>query len=289
MKLVILESPYAGNIVRNVAYARACVRDSILRGEAPLASHLLYTQKGILRDVIPEERKLGIEAGLAWGKHAELTVVYADFGVTEGMKKGVARAEAEGRPVEVRSLPDWKAAWGPESESLDEDDNPCEPCCFAKAKEELFPFCYLDEKGFVRAAGALIDASKWDDALGRTVPDERVKPWKPMLQLPFRNADGSLATEREKIIEWCWIWGTSDPDAPLDYDPKTNLFRQLRLQESKQGYGYFRQFCKLHLSAESLEAFAFPDIPRLPAVMTDAVGDATITFDALALERERES
>lgn len=44
MRLVILESPYAGNIEKNVAYARACVRDSLSRGEAPIASHLLYTQ-----------------------------------------------------------------------------------------------------------------------------------------------------------------------------------------------------------------------------------------------------
>ena len=34
MRLVILESPYAGDIERNVAYARACLRDSLLRGEA---------------------------------------------------------------------------------------------------------------------------------------------------------------------------------------------------------------------------------------------------------------
>lgn len=31
MKLVILESPYAGDVEANVAYARRCVRDSLLR------------------------------------------------------------------------------------------------------------------------------------------------------------------------------------------------------------------------------------------------------------------
>jgi hypothetical protein len=44
------------------------VRDRIIiAGEAPIASHLLYTQPGVLRDEIPEERRHGIDAGLAWG------------------------------------------------------------------------------------------------------------------------------------------------------------------------------------------------------------------------------
>ena len=104
MKRVILESPYAGDIDRNVTYARKCLRDSIHRDEAPIASHLLYTQEGVLDDDDPEERKLGIEAGLAWGVVAEMTVVYIDHGITPGMEKGVARAEKERRPVEFRRL-----------------------------------------------------------------------------------------------------------------------------------------------------------------------------------------
>jgi hypothetical protein len=70
MKLVILESPYAGDVETNTTYARACVRDSLSRGEAPLASHLLYTQPGILRDDVPDERQRGMDAGLAWGGQA---------------------------------------------------------------------------------------------------------------------------------------------------------------------------------------------------------------------------
>lgn len=104
MKRVILESPYAGNVEDNVAYARACVRDSLLRGEAPIASHLLYTQPGVLDDNEPEDRKLGINAGLAWGRVAELTVVYVDLGVTLGMQHGIHRAKEENRPVEHRSI-----------------------------------------------------------------------------------------------------------------------------------------------------------------------------------------
>lgn len=104
MKLVLIESPYAGDIARNVAYAKAAVRDCLARGEAPYASHLFFTQEGLLRDDVPEERKQGIEAGLAWGAKADLTAVYMDHGITEGMKLGIERARVEGRPVEERSI-----------------------------------------------------------------------------------------------------------------------------------------------------------------------------------------
>lgn len=104
MKLVLIESPYAGDIERNEAYADAALADCLRRGEAPFASHLLYTRKGVLRDDIPDERKLGIEAGLAWGEKAELSAVYIDYGITPGMQLGIERAAAYGRPVEYRRL-----------------------------------------------------------------------------------------------------------------------------------------------------------------------------------------
>jgi hypothetical protein len=104
MRLVILESPYAGDIARNEAYARAAMADCLRRGDSPMCSHLLYTQPGVLRDDVPEERALGINAGLAWGRVAEATVVYEDLGILRGMRAGIARAEAEGRPVEYRRL-----------------------------------------------------------------------------------------------------------------------------------------------------------------------------------------
>lgn len=104
MRLVIVESPYAGDIEANVEYARACVRDALARGEAPIASHLLYTQPGILRDEIDDERQWGIDAGLAWGSKADATVVYTDRGISTGMGYGINRATLEGRPIEYRSL-----------------------------------------------------------------------------------------------------------------------------------------------------------------------------------------
>ena len=108
MKKVLVESPYKGDVERNTEYARACMADCFQRGEAPYASHLLYTQPGVLDDTKQEERALGIEAGLIWGKEASISAVYTDLGLTEGMKLGSQRAGEEGRPVVYRSLgPPW--------------------------------------------------------------------------------------------------------------------------------------------------------------------------------------
>jgi len=104
MKPVIVESPFAGYVERNKRYARAAMRDCLMRGEAPLASHLLYTQDGVLDDNDTVERALGIEAGLAWGAYADATVVYTDLGLSRGMELGIARAKAQGRAVEYRVL-----------------------------------------------------------------------------------------------------------------------------------------------------------------------------------------
>lgn len=104
MRRVIIESPYAGDTKANVIYARAAMYDSLHRGEAPLASHLLYTQPGVLDDLVPEERKLGIEAGYAWLRRAELVAFYIDRGWSKGMLDALKVARVYSRPVEVRSL-----------------------------------------------------------------------------------------------------------------------------------------------------------------------------------------
>src|SRR6266540_2901417 len=120
MDLVIIESPYAGGKrgtglarvldavtfgplrrrLRNVRYARAALRDSLMRGEAPLASHLLYTQPGVLRDDVPAERMIGIEAGLAWGRILSTRTIFCvDLGMSPGMMYGDRNARAVGRPT----------------------------------------------------------------------------------------------------------------------------------------------------------------------------------------------
>lgn len=104
MRLVLIESPYAGDVAYNLAYGRACVADCLARGEAAFASHLLYTQEGVLDDSDPAERKLGMRAGFAFGSKCDATVVYIDLGQSPGMLAGVRDAQMNGRPIEYRRL-----------------------------------------------------------------------------------------------------------------------------------------------------------------------------------------
>jgi|SRR5215472_9194822 len=108
-KLVVIESPYRGEIERNKAYLKLCFLDSIMRGEAPTASHKLYTD--VLDDNDPDERKLGIELGFAWLKVADLVAFYTDFGMSGGMseclkliKNATFRVKWEERKVDRDAL-----------------------------------------------------------------------------------------------------------------------------------------------------------------------------------------
>jgi hypothetical protein len=101
MPRVIVESPFAGGFT-NVRYARECLRDCLYKGESPFASHLLYTQKGLLDDHIPEERAKGIQAADSWLEVADYVCIYMDLGVTPGMVLGIVRASRLGKAIRLR-------------------------------------------------------------------------------------------------------------------------------------------------------------------------------------------
>jgi len=114
-KFVDVETPYMADkeeiTRRNILYARACVRDCLMRGEIPFASHLFYTQPGVLDDNVSEERVKGINAGkeLVESLLGIVTAVYQDLGISKGMQEGIERAEANGRTVDYRFLgEDWE-------------------------------------------------------------------------------------------------------------------------------------------------------------------------------------
>lgn len=104
--LVIIESPFAGSEhwtrEQNVEYAQRAMLDSLQRREAPFASHLIYPQ--VLDDNKHQDRKIGIDAGLAWGRFADRTAVYCDHGISDGMRQGIERAKAESRVIVFRAL-----------------------------------------------------------------------------------------------------------------------------------------------------------------------------------------
>lgn len=107
--LVVLETPFAAfgdrSVADNIRYAKLCLIDTLVRGEAAIASHLLWTHEGLLSDDVPLQRWAGIAAGVAWYEVADLAVVYNDHGVTPGMQSGIDVAQRHGVPVLYRQLP----------------------------------------------------------------------------------------------------------------------------------------------------------------------------------------
>jgi hypothetical protein len=112
MYRVMIESPLKADtpegVDRNISYARAAMRDSLARGEAPLASHLLYAQPGILDDQVVDQRHQGMQAGWAWLLSADRVAVYQDLGITPGMRRGIEIATNNHIPVEYRELGGWR-------------------------------------------------------------------------------------------------------------------------------------------------------------------------------------
>jgi hypothetical protein len=102
MRLVLLESPYAGSILENIRFANACMLDCFNRGEAPFASHLLYPQ--VLNDLDPDDRKRGILAGFAWGFWADAQIFYLDRGMSPGMVEALQWGAREHMVQEFRYL-----------------------------------------------------------------------------------------------------------------------------------------------------------------------------------------
>ena len=100
--LVILESPYAGDVDTNLEYARECLLDSLSRGVSPIAFHLLYPQ--VLDDDHPVQRALGLDASAEWYEKANSVVAYTDLGISPGMEKGISLAENLAIFVEYRKI-----------------------------------------------------------------------------------------------------------------------------------------------------------------------------------------
>lgn len=112
MKRVMVESPFVGDLVLNAAYVKACIYDSLLRGEAPFASHVIYPHA--LDDTKPDERKWGIEAGYTWGEISHEIAIYTDLGMSGGMSQAQKWYQTRGMLFSYRSLLEsyvWKTVY----------------------------------------------------------------------------------------------------------------------------------------------------------------------------------
>jgi hypothetical protein len=82
--------------------ARCVTRCSAVNRRSRL--NLFLAQPGVLDDAIPDERRLGTDAGHAWLEVADACVAYTDLGISDGMWRGIEAARQAGVPVEFRKL-----------------------------------------------------------------------------------------------------------------------------------------------------------------------------------------
>ena len=94
-KLCYICSPYRGDTERNAKYAAALTRAAIVKGYTPITPHLYITQA--LDDRNPEERALGMEAGLHLLEPCECIMIGGRYGISEGMRYEIEWAHKMGK------------------------------------------------------------------------------------------------------------------------------------------------------------------------------------------------
>jgi hypothetical protein len=94
--MIYVCSPYRGDIIANIAFAKRCCLEVIKAGKTPFAPHLFFTQ--FLNDDILEERERGISCGLEVLSLCSEIWVFCDK-ITEGMRAEIGYAKQYG--VEV--------------------------------------------------------------------------------------------------------------------------------------------------------------------------------------------
>ena len=83
-------SPYRGEVERNKRYARELTRLALDNGFCPVTVHLYLTE--VTDDNIPEERRLGMDAGMEILKNCKYILIGGRHGISEGMKAEIKTA-----------------------------------------------------------------------------------------------------------------------------------------------------------------------------------------------------
>ena len=96
MKLIFIASPYAGDIQKNIEYAKEACRYVLNEGNAFFCPHLIYPQ--ILDDSNPEERKLAINMGKEFLSKCDELWVFGNH-ISHGMFEEIEFAREKRIPV----------------------------------------------------------------------------------------------------------------------------------------------------------------------------------------------
>ena len=96
MKLIYVASPYAGDIKKNMEYAKQACRAVMESGHAFFAPHLLYP--AVLNDAVQEERQAGMDMGLTMLFRCDELWVFGPH-ISSGMQAEIEEAERLRIPV----------------------------------------------------------------------------------------------------------------------------------------------------------------------------------------------
>ena len=94
--MIYIASPYSGDVVQNIGFAKQACQYCIEQGHTPLAPHLLYTQ--MLDDSNPAERETGLELGRHILERCDEMWVCGDR-ISLGMRAEIAEASRLGIPI----------------------------------------------------------------------------------------------------------------------------------------------------------------------------------------------
>ena len=94
MKTAYICSPYSGDTKRNKQYARELTARAIQLGYAPITPHLYITEG--LDDNDPEQRELGLNAGIALLSVCDIIIVGIKYGISDGMEREIFKARRAG-------------------------------------------------------------------------------------------------------------------------------------------------------------------------------------------------
>ena len=89
-KMCYICSPYRGHVEDNVAYAKELTRVALDNGYAPVTPHLYLTQ--VLDESNPEQRKIGMAAGIEILKQCQYILIGSRKWLSEGMLDEIEEA-----------------------------------------------------------------------------------------------------------------------------------------------------------------------------------------------------
>jgi len=95
-KIIFVESPYSGDVTRNLKYARRAMEHVIKSGHIPIVTHLLWTQ--VMDDTDPTQRALALKMCEALRFVCDEVWFFNDYGISDGMER--AKDDIKGTPLD---------------------------------------------------------------------------------------------------------------------------------------------------------------------------------------------